>query len=80
MPMGKKSYAGGAGMMGMKGMKDGSRNAMQTMNMNGRIDPGMTPSMSQTKPATKMGGPMGGQIKGSMGDAARGKMRRGGGY
>ena len=76
MPMGKKGYASG-GMM--KGMKDGSRMATPMQNMNGRIDPGMTNPMRQTKTAMSKPPTMG-QTMGSMGDAARGNKMRKGGY
>ncbi len=45
-------------------MKDGSRNSMPSTTMNGRIEPGMTPSMRQTK-SMSGGMPMGAQTKGS---------------
>lgn len=81
---GKMMRDGGSMAGGVYG--DGSRNSMGSVNMNGRIDPGMTPAMSQ--PKTKMSGmPIKGQTQGSpksgrpmaMGDSAR-KSTRGGGY
>lgn len=81
MPKGKMKMDGGSVMGGMYG--DGSRASKGMPNMNGRIDPGMTPMMSQTK--SKMTGmPMGGQTKGSakasMMMSGNGARRKGGGY